>query len=152
MPKTLKLTVVGLLALVLGSLVYVVVRAEGSSYLSRIVHYSLPVSFEFPFINNLPSFFHVLSFSLLTFTILGERKYALASCAVWLVINLLFEVGQHPYVTYWLDQGNVLLPIVLENYIRLGTFDVGDVAFSVLGATTAYSIIMSNRKKIVWKG
>jgi hypothetical protein len=50
---TLKLTAVGFLVLVLGALVYVVVRSEGSSYFSRVIHYALPEAFEtLPFINN----------------------------------------------------------------------------------------------------
>jgi hypothetical protein len=44
---------VGFLVLVLGALVYVVVRSEGSSYFSRVIHYALPEAFEtLPFINN----------------------------------------------------------------------------------------------------
>ncbi len=103
----------GLVALVLGSLIYVLVRPEGSSYLSCVFHYPLALSLEhFPFINNLPSLFHVLGFSLLTLAVLNNHKYALASCLFWFAINVLFEVGQHSFVVQWLDMNKIEWPRV----------------------------------------
>jgi predicted membrane channel-forming protein YqfA (hemolysin III family) len=136
--KTLRLTAVGVAALVLGSLIYVLVRPEGSSYLSQIVHWTLPVSLEtLPFVNNLPSFFHVLGFSLLTFAILGERKYALASCLFWLAVNVLFELGQHPYFVQWLDTNEIEVARALDAYFRFGVFDLMDMVLCGVGAITA---------------
>lgn len=132
----------GLLALVLGSFVYIAVRPEGSSYLSRVVHFALPVSFELPFINSLPSFFHVLGFSLLTLAVLGKRKYALASCLLWLSVNLIFEVAQHPYFVQFLDANNIELPRALDTYVRFGSFDALDILFNVLGTVLAYALVI----------
>jgi hypothetical protein len=141
--KTLRLTSVGLGTLCLGSLVYVVVRPEGSSYLGHVIHFAFPVSLEhFPFINNLPSLFHILGFSLLTVAVLGECKYALVSCLFWLGVNLVFEVAQHPYFVQFLDGKNSELPRVLDAYVRFGTFDVLDILFSAFGAVLAYAIVM----------
>jgi hypothetical protein len=140
--KTLRLTGVGLVALFLGSLVYVVVRPEGSSYLSRVIHFALPVSFEVPFVNNLPSFFHVLGFSLLTLAVLGKRKYTLASCLLWLFVNVLFEFAQHPYIVQSLDANYIELPRALDTYVRFGTFDALDIFFNVFGAVIAYGMVM----------
>ncbi len=143
MQKTLRLTGVGLAALMLGLLIYIVVRPEGSSYLSHFVHFALPVSLEnFPLINNLPSFLHGFAFSLLTIVILGERKYALASCLFWLVVNVLFELGQHSYFVQWLDVNKIQVPQVLNTYMHLGTFDVLDVLLSMFGACAAYGFMV----------
>jgi hypothetical protein len=132
---------VGLVALVLGSLIYVVVRPEGSSYLSHFLHFASPVSLEtFPFINSLPSFFHVLGFSLLTIAVLGQRKYALASCLLWFVVNILFEFGQHPYFVQWLDASNIEVARAVDSYFRFGTFDVMDVILCNFGAVAAFVV------------
>lgn len=140
MRQTLKLTGVGFLALVLGAFIYIVVRPEGSSYLSQIFGFPVAASIQFPFINNLPSFFHVFSFSLLTVAVLGERKYMLASCLTWLTVNLLFEVGQHSLVQHFLVN-NTVLPKLLENYFQYGTFDVMDITFCFFGALAAYCVM-----------
>jgi hypothetical protein len=142
--KTLRLTGVGLAALVLGSLVYVVVRPEGSSYLSHFLHFGLEIPLRhLPFINNLPSFFHVFGFSLLTVAVLGERKYALVSCLFWLVVNVLFEFGQHPSFVQWLDATNIGVARALDACFRFGTFDIFDVCSSLAGAITTYCFTLT---------
>jgi hypothetical protein len=138
--QTLKLTGVGCLALVLGALIYVVVRPEGSSYLNQGLSSFIPGLSYFPFINNLPSFFHVVSFSLLTAVVLAGRKYAVLNCLTWLTVNVVFEVGQHTLVQHFLEH-QVELPQLLEGYFQRGRFDVLDIAFSVLGALVAYYVI-----------
>jgi hypothetical protein len=150
--KTLRLTGLGLLALVLGSLIYVVVRPEGSSHLSRFVYIDLPLSLRgLPFINNLPSFFHVLGFSLLTISVVNERRYVLASCLFWLAINVLFEFGQHPYFVQWLDTHEIEIIPAVNTYMRLGTFDIWDMSLSMLGALTAYGISLVCLKNLSLK-
>jgi hypothetical protein len=138
--QTIKLTGVGFLALVLGALIYVAVRPEGSSYLSKIFSFPVAESIHVPFINNLPSFFHVLGFSLLTLAVLGGRKYVLVNCLTWLTVNLLFEVGQHAHIQHFLVN-NTVLPKLLETYFQHGTFDVLDITFCSFGALAAYCVI-----------
>jgi hypothetical protein len=137
--QTLKLTGVGFLALVLGALIYVVVRPEGSSYLSKVVSFPISLLTTVPFINNLPSFFHVFSFSLLTSIVLAGRKYVMLSCLAWLVINIVFEIGQHTTAQHFLEH-YVALPQRLENYFQRGTFDLLDVVFCCFGALAAYCV------------
>jgi hypothetical protein len=129
----------GLLALSLGALIYVVLRPEGSSYVNVYFsfHQSLP---HIPFINNLPSFFHVFAFSLLTVSVLGTFRYAFLTCSVWMLLNLLFEVGQHSSVVNALSAKAIWLPSILNNYFRFGTFDMWDMVFCVVGAVGAYGL------------
>jgi hypothetical protein len=137
---SLWLSGLGLLALVLGTFIYVLVRPEGSSYVNLYVsfHQSLP---EIPLVNNLPSFFHVFAFSLLTLSVLGKFKYGVLSCVLWTLLNLLFELGQHSSFMNFLDAKAIWLPSVLNNYFRLGTFDIWDMVFCMLGGLMAYGVM-----------
>lgn len=146
MRQTLKLTGVGFLALALGALIYVVVRPEGSSHLSQVLSFPISGLTYIPFVNNLPSFFHVFSFSFVTVAILGQRKYVLLSCLGWLTVNLLFELGQHALVKQFLAQHFTLSPW-LENYFQRGTFDALDIAFSSLGAVVASWAIWQKKQE-----
>jgi hypothetical protein len=137
-----------MVALVLGALIYIVVRPGGSSYLSQVLSSPVPALTHLPFANNLPSFFHVFGFSLLTVAALGQRKYTLLSCLAWLVVNVLFEVGQHTFIKQFLAQ-HLALPELLENYFQRGTFDALDIALSSLGALAAYWVGFGSRSRMV---
>jgi glycopeptide antibiotics resistance protein len=131
---SLWLFTLGFLVLGLGTLIYVVLRPQGSSYLSLYFSFyqSLP---SLPFINNLPSFFHTFAFSLLLASVLPQSKHMLQVCLFWLGLNISFELLQYPglFETEY-------LPTILERYAG-GRFDYLDMIASALGALAAYGII-----------
>ncbi|MGB5986875.1 MAG: hypothetical protein WBG37_16355 [Desulfobacterales bacterium] len=102
----------------------------------------------------LPSFFHVLAWSLITAGILAPRsKSALAGiCLMWLLINAGFELGQK----YALQAGSLLpswppaepLMDLIRNFWAHGTYDSRDLIAAGLGAAAAYFILLicSGRK------
>ncbi|MGL4610057.1 MAG: hypothetical protein ACRCYY_10275 [Trueperaceae bacterium] len=69
-------------------MIYVLLRPAGSSYLSQLISFPLATVPYLPFINSMPSFVHVFSFSLLTVAVLDKSKPILQSCLVWLTVNL----------------------------------------------------------------
>lgn len=96
----------------------------------------------------LPSFVHPFAFSLFTAAALPARTgWRLAACAAWGVVDVGFEVGQHPDVgarlAEWLqpDGSASRLAQALSNYFVRGTFDVADIAASILGAIAAAGVL-----------
>ena len=129
----------GFLALILGTLIYVLVRPEGSSYLNQhpsfYQHLGLYLSSpSISIVSSLPSLFHVLAFSLFSISVLS-RKYAFHSCLFWFVLNAAFEFIQHPKLLQSLD-----FPGILGAYAR-GTFDYLDILASFIGACLAFGIV-----------
>ncbi len=128
---SLKLFALGLLALGLGLLIYLVLRPQDSSYLNHYLSF-----YQFwpspPVFNSLPSLFHVLAFSLFSISVLG-RNYAFHSCLFWFLLNVAFELLQHPVLSH-LD-----FPGILGAYAR-GTFDYLDILVSFIGACLALII------------
>jgi hypothetical protein len=93
---------------------------------------------------HLPSFLHTFAFAMLTAAVLAPARYAaIISCAFWVLVNSLLEVGQRESIAteisghtpaWFLDWP------VLENvnsYFLFGTFDSIDIAFVVIGGATA---------------
>lgn len=85
----------------------------------------------------LPSFVHVLAFSLLTWLVL-DRRYALWSVGFWTGVNLLFEAGQAVPVAYL-----HALPKLLQRYFGNGTFSIADIIAIFLAAFVALKIMKS---------
>ena len=150
---------IGVAALLLGSLVYLIDRPPDQTYFV----YSTPVSITlyniFPVLfgdigNSLPAFIHAFSFSLITAGLFSCRKRAcFIVCLSWLFVDLAFELGQKysalplKIIPGWFDG----IPF-LENsadYFRCGTFDMLDLAAITLGGVTACLIlaITSDRKE-----
>lgn len=146
----LALAATGLLALVIGCLVYLFDRVPESVYLlgAAFPHWQDGQN-VFGFIgNHLPSFTHVFGFILLTSAILaGGRKTTLIISMAWCGIDMLFEGGQHPDAAAWLAPRvpDWFKPIpFLENtgpYFTQGTFDVLDLLAITLGTVAAYLMI-----------
>lgn len=96
----------------------------------------------------LPSFVHVLAFSLFSAALLAPtRRWAYGACAVWLAVNAAFEMGQHEQVrgpladALRLGLGEGPVARALANYFLRGTFDTGDLVAAALGAALAASIL-----------
>ncbi|PWQ93409.1 hypothetical protein [Leucothrix arctica] len=106
----------------------VVYQALGLS--SQQLHF-----FDNNFINSLPSFAHVYSLSLLSWWANG-KKYGLFSIILWVIINIIFELGQlinHDQASYF--------PPLLADYFANGHFSVFDVIAILFGALAAYITI-----------
>lgn len=86
-------------------------------------------------INALPSFVHVYSLSLITWWVNG-KKYGLFSILLWVIINLVFELGQllnHDQASHF--------PTLLADYFANGQFSGFDIAAIFAGALAAYLTI-----------
>lgn len=149
--------VLGLAVLLLGTLVYLVDRPAGHVFFpSAFSLCKAPLCLFGRLGQSLPTFAHVLAFSLFTAVLLGGgRSKALAICLGWMVINAAFELGQHPAVApgvvslipVWFQQ----VPILEEadRYFLHGTFDHGDMLSIALGALAAYVVIQRTSRREV---
>ena len=95
-----------------------------------------------------PALAHVAAFSLLTAACLPPgRLTAFAACLAWAGINVVFELGQHRWLSTLLCGGDLGLeridPIgpVLCRYFVNGQFDSLDLVFALIGASLAYLVI-----------
>jgi hypothetical protein len=141
----------------LGSLFYFFFRSADHTYILKFLdpnpyrnEYLPPVIVTLG--NSLPTYIHVLAFSLMTSGLVATQKrgYALV-CLAWFVIDVLFEFGQ--------ESGDRIIPIIpswfstflfLENtgdYFLHGRFDYLDLLSIALGSVTAYVFLVLTRKE-----
>jgi hypothetical protein len=105
---------------------------------------------------SLPTFVHVISFSMLTASLIKYSKinYILV-CVFWLMINFAFEIGQKYKV---LSQR--LVPTSFESipvfkntgdFFSSGTFDINDIGSAFVAAVISFYLlqITSERRKDV---
>lgn len=147
----------GFACLITGTLVYLVDRPPGSTYFlswlnidTHLIH--SPQGFFGVIGNSLPSFVHVLSFILITASLMNfSRKNYLVVCILWLVIDSAFEFGQKfgtfasGIVPEWFNGIPFLEPT--KNYFLYGTFDVFDMAGFFIGAIIGYILLMVTGKQ-----
>lgn len=149
---------VALLALLLGLLMYIGTRPRQQilflQYLPPM-HISLPLR-PVGMVQSLPSFLHIYGFILLTAAVIPRRiDYLRIICVFWLVLELLFEIGQQHdialvianHLSVWIYDGSWLLKVI-PNYFVYGTFDPLDVAFLLLGAMAGYGTIRTIHRLI----
>lgn len=138
----------GIGMLLLGSVIYIVDRPPDVLVPRAMSLFNHPEHFLGVIGRSLPSFAHVLAFSLFTAVIVGGgRKAAVAICLGWFLLEAGFELGQHAMVAPIL--ANLLptwfehIPIVANtsDYFIYGTFDARDLWATALGALTAYLLI-----------
>jgi hypothetical protein len=98
-----------------------------------------------------PTFAHVMSFSTITAALCSPfgSRYAL-TCATWLFIDLIFEIGQGP--GRWIAEvmpASIESPpyLIVRDYFLLGTFDVADVVAAFLGSATAFVVLLLTRDR-----
>ncbi len=95
----------------------------------------------------LPEIAHVYAFILLTAAVSPWPARISPICALWWVIDSLFELGQHPalapHIAAALPGWFQHVPILdhTANYFLYGTFDPGDLVAITLGAVSAYLTI-----------
>lgn len=154
-PEAIQL-VAASLALLGGLLLYLLTRPQ-------VVMFAFmqgPGTAAFPLENavfySLPSFLHAYAFILLTNLVINSSANGLrVICIVWIVIELLFEVGQHPdavlmagyYLPEWFQ--HLFGWDVVTGYFVFGHFDVMDMAFVLLGAYAAYLTVLISRREAV---
>ena len=151
---------VGFSILLLGIFFYLFFRSAEQTYFLRFLGLN-PYRVEFlPSTlvligNSLPTFIHVLAFSLLTAGLVARRKrsYALV-CLTWFVIDVLFELAQAfgeviiPVIPEWFS--NFLFLENTKNYFLHGRFDYFDLLSIALGSVAAnIFLIFDNRRE--WK-
>jgi type IV secretory pathway VirB6-like protein len=154
----MKQLTLGFAALLLGVLLYMVDRQPDQIF---FIHaFRLP-SFYNPhhsklfgeISNNLPSFFHVCSFSLLTSALLkaqSKNKFA-KICICWTGVNVIFEIGQLLTTDTLTSAQNYLRDkdflSFIYKYFQYGSFDNLDILFSVIGGICAYFILINTYKR-----
>ena len=146
---------IGFSILVLGALFYFFFRSAEHTYFLRFFGLN-PYSITYlPSIliaigNSLPTFIHVLAFSLITagFVATQKRGYAFV-CLAWFVIDLLFEFAQAfgeviiLVVPDWFS--NVLFLENTRNYFLHGRFDYLDLLSIALGSVAAYMFLIKTK-------
>jgi len=144
---------VGSVTLLLGALFYILARPPEQTYfLSKIGLADNLSNFWgnnfIPLGHNLPSFIHVFSFILLTagFIHYSKKRYLLI-CLFWLLIDIVFELGQKFNPSYLKVIPNCLfkLPILENTYTFFcnGTFDSLDLLAVIFGALAACLFLLS---------
>ncbi len=125
LPRPAGLFVLGLGVLALGVLVYTLDRPTGSvAFLPAGMVYDSGILG--PLAGPLPTFLHAMAFSLMTAAFLDPTWRArLAASGVWVAVNWLFEVAQHPA---FMEITGIGIP---------GAFDPLDLLAALLGAATA---------------
>ena len=129
---------VALSSLLLGVLVYLM-RPADAWFLTTLNFRAdvPPLGLADDLTGSLPSFTHALSFTLLSTLALGvSRRAALFSAALWLAVEIMFEVGQHAAVSAYLNRAGLGLA-----YFRGGTFDTGDLAACSIGVASALALL-----------
>jgi hypothetical protein len=147
------------LALVIGYLIYYIGRPGPAIYAipENLEHwvFALPLLSEIS--GQLPSFFHTYAFILLTFIALGasSRSSPYLSISLWVSLESLFEIGQHPIISEWIS--NVIpawfeqIPLlgITDNYFLQGTFDPLDMLAIVIAAvSTLLTVRFFQRREI----
>lgn len=146
---------IGMVALSLGSMVYIVDRPPEQTYfvwISNIsLHKFLPNIFG-PIGNSLPAFIHVFSFIMITAGLIScqKRGYLIISLC-WFLIDSAFEMGQK--FNTWPSRMTLDwfsgIPFLenTENYFLRGTFDYIDLVAIAFGTAIAYFILSTTNKR-----
>jgi hypothetical protein len=138
----------GIGLLLLGTAVYLIDRPPGVFVPNALSLFERPEDVFGVLGRSLPSFAHVLAFSLFSAVIVGGgRQAAVTICLSWLLLEAGFELGQHatvaPVLTGLLPTWFEHIPILATtpDYFIYGSFDARDLWASALGALTAYLLI-----------
>ena len=149
-PNLLQL-ILGLGALMIGVMEYVLSRPVDSTCLgaaAKAATGDLPFRMGVfgIFGGTLPEFIHPLSFALITMALFPKKSRGIRAiiCLFWLLVNLLFEIGQA-----FGQQISQFLPTILPHtkvsdlviiYFLRGTYDRLDVLAICLGTASAFII------------
>ena len=146
---------IGITVLLLGTLVYVLDRPAEQTLLANALNLPSFTLGVFGAIGDvLPAFAHVFAFILFTVALLGNsRSDLIVTCVGWFLVDVAFELGQHPSIASWLSAHlssgpeNLILVNHTADYFVYGTFDPGDLIAISMGALTAYLVIEKTKRQ-----
>jgi hypothetical protein len=146
---------IGFITLIFGILIYLTARPPDSAYFLKLfgINFYKFIPNIFGKANyNLPSFFHVFSFILITAGLIAtNRKGFIAVCLGWFFIDFLFELGQlynsfiPSLIPDWFD--GVFILENTQNYFIQGTFDFYDLFALANGSLIAYFVLMGTKRR-----
>ena len=145
----------GIIALILGSLIYLIERpARESLFIAESISlFNEGVALFGPLGNHLPTFIHPFAFILITASFCSTKRSSYwLICSTWLTINTLFEIGQHSFVYQ-----NIIshappfladLPFMdtVLSYFKNGHFDPFDILSIFMGVIAAYGVLLLTEK------
>jgi hypothetical protein len=148
---------IGLAALLVGSLVYLVDRPPDQTYF--VYNSSIDISLYntlpnlFGIIgNSLPTFIHVFSLILITAGLISfQKKGYRIICLSWFLVDCAFELGQKykslplKIIPDWFE--GILFLENTRNYFIRGTFDPIDLAVIAFGTVIAYLVLLNTMKR-----
>jgi hypothetical protein len=140
-------TMVGIVALALGILIYIFDRSATAVYFvpdSSVIAKTTPLLFG-TLGNYLPAFLHTLAFALFANAIAG-RRYIGLMCIGWFVAEAFLELAQIDAIAFriaeqlpgWFYEWPILENV--SSHFLTGYFDTLDIVFLMLGCITAYLI------------
>ena len=145
---------VGIALLALGTAVYLIDRPPEVFVPPALSFFEHPEAVFGSFGRSLPSFAHVLAFSLFTAVIIGRgRQAAVMICLGWFLLEAGFELGQHaaaaPLLAGLVPGWFEAIPILDRTpaYFLHGTVDARDLCASALGALSAYLLIRHTHRR-----
>jgi len=152
-----KQIIIGFVALLIGSLVYLIDRPPDQTYFI----YSSPINISLfniiPNIfasigNSLPEFIHVFSFILITACLIFcQKRGYLIICLSWFLVDCAFELGQkfNTWSSRIIPDWFAGIPFLenTENYFLQGTFDFIDLAAIASGTAIAYFVLQITNKR-----
>ncbi len=147
-----KLLYIALFLLGFGFLIYILFRPCTSEYafglISPICWLSQEITSNLNIVTGrAPSLVHAFSLSIITSLIFPKinRSIIIASCVFWVVINLLFELGQL-FKPQFTNKFNNSYADILMNKVNLflyqGTYDPWDVLAAITGGAIAYYLLV----------
>jgi hypothetical protein len=153
---------IGVIGLLFGSLVYLIDRPPDQTYFVYSSNINISLYNTFPNVfgiigNNLPTFIHVFSFTLITAGLISSRKRGcVIICMSWFLVDCVFELGQkfNSWTSKLIPEWFTGIPFLenAENYFLQGTFDFTDLASIALGTIMAYVVLLAtnkNKKEVV---
>lgn len=143
---------IGVAALLLGTLVYLIDRPPEQTYFVYLSPINLSLYKKLPNFfgaigHSLPTFIHVFAFILITAGLTSCKKGGcILICLGWFFADIAFETGQKfsswsaNLVPAWFES----IPFLenTKNYFTHGTFDFYDIFSIALGALAGYFVLL----------
>ena len=143
--------IIGVGALLVASMEYVLSRPVDSTCLgaaAKVATGDIPFKMGIfgIFGGTLPEFIHPFSFALITMALFRRKSRGIRAiiCLFWLVVDVLFEIGQAfaHQISQFLPRilAHTKFPELLVNYFLRGTYDRLDLLAICLGTASAFII------------
>jgi hypothetical protein len=93
-----------------------------------------------------PTFVHVLAFSMMSAAIVAKTRARQALvCAGWAVVEIVFEVAQHPFIRERLLRIESLSSMsFVSGFLTRSTFDFADILAAIVGGSLGGFLLCSN--------